>query len=551
MSVIGTITPLSSHGPIVQYGEYEFEASSITVRTSANYGKDGVTLISSTYEVSVNAHITGSTEEVFATDFANVQIILQTRGLRFTVKSNGNTLLDAIPRDMDTTFVDVDAVSQYYCVDRGPQPLDLRVDRITPLSASIDWRLRYTVKMCNNDANLATHQSISKKPVQKFSEFSTTENFAIDHRGRTVRIIRGFARLLPKVGQFNADALRSYLVPDALTGWKRTQTWQVSADRLTIQYTITDVEQYTAPPAEFVDAQLFWSVHASGIADTKPVGVLEGFIEGKKSTKKKDIIKAILDMANVRFNPLSKDKVIWIERSIRDVILENRIEFKFTASLPNIVKKLTTKGLETIGKFPASWGKGVTYVSGPYGEVPTISSEFNEWEACAKAITRGKTKIDNTKPKVIGKQTLPDEGTVSGSSADLQKDENAPYLDVSEIVSYSTRTNKSVAVTLSINNKDVVQQHAHPETWIMISGSRTRLGKPPLIPKPPENAVLEFEEISPHSTSNSINGTIYSVAYKYKLKVADTFNGDIKFPEDPRIRGSKPLSVPGVPRATK
>lgn len=198
----------------------------------------------------------------------------------------GETLLECYPASNNDPADANDA--NLIDVNNGPQPRGLR---ITNISNNNVFRVEYRIEICKLEC--ATNGSNGNGTGVLSNRWSLVED--VDDNFYTTRTIQG--RLRIATSRVNALDFRAYVVPKLHRGFRRqSMRFEVSANGLTLDYTIIDRETAFTPPYPATSwAMRHTETTGNGMVSTGEVHVRLG---GARDTEKQALISvaaAIID----------------------------------------------------------------------------------------------------------------------------------------------------------------------------------------------------------------------------------------------------------------
>jgi hypothetical protein len=214
----------------LSYNGYVFDgATHITVNTTFEYDDAQQVVTAQVYTIRVEAIIAnanGLDNDMLA---IRKKLGVAGRGLTFTGKGFGG---DIVVGPAGGSSLETD-------VKGGPFPriLDWR-----PIgdnnAAEIVWIVDVALAKCEpGDARRAGIKAIV---------YDIT--YDIDSLGDTTRTFNGYIEIVRRPGRDTADGYRDFFQPPPLTGYKREQSWRLSADRSRVNFVITDTQIPTVNP---------------------------------------------------------------------------------------------------------------------------------------------------------------------------------------------------------------------------------------------------------------------------------------------------------------
>ena len=210
----------------LRYNNYVFDgATHVSVEVEFVRDESQRTVIAQRHIITVDAVVAGSdgTLPDLDTTLENIRRRLGEQGkeLVFINKGFGTDLIVNTGLVQDIAF--------------GPKPLTLSwVPLGDDKAAQIVWQVETTVPICAPG---------KKSRRNGLASINYGAAYAIDARGNTSRTLTGHLTIVNGYGILDTpDRYRTWFSPLPIPGFERSQTWSISADKLRLDFTVTDVE---------------------------------------------------------------------------------------------------------------------------------------------------------------------------------------------------------------------------------------------------------------------------------------------------------------------
>ena len=220
--------PLLTAVGTLSYNDVSFDGTSqVTVRTE--FVKDDAQRTTLYHRITLTVKAIFVNDSGTNSDIENIRKRLGEHGreLRFIQQGFGNDLI--VNAGQSGTLRDV---------KWGPRPDVLSWQPIGSAQAcEVEWQCVTCVAMCQN-ATVARSTGIMA--------INYTVNFSIDDRGYTTRSISGYLEIAQtRIGRTvpdSADQYRNAITIVAPLGFTRSQSWNLSADKSRVDFSVTDTE---------------------------------------------------------------------------------------------------------------------------------------------------------------------------------------------------------------------------------------------------------------------------------------------------------------------
>lgn len=228
----------------------------------------------------------------------------------------------------------------------GPKPLHCTVTYITEKTFGID----YSVECCLEDCDAlsdADREGIDagKKAIDKYLSLRYTMSQTINEDGYSTLTTSG--KLIARANLIfdgGPDTLRSLVTPLPIPGYKRTCSYTIAADGLSLNFQITDQELYLCPPPLCTKASGTHTI-STGNYGGKFMCDVTLHLEGRKETSKVALIEMAVAIAMAKLQNSSqirddKGKLSTQKMTITDHMYGPAVDVHLSAMVSNPIKSI-------------------------------------------------------------------------------------------------------------------------------------------------------------------------------------------------------------------
>jgi len=265
---------------------------------------------------------TNSTSKTAATSQRELRAALMEPRKNFIMTLNGNMLLSATPNSgkKDPPWGDI---------NNGPKPQSCTITQIAGANIlRVEWEIEICLLECRNNKN---------DSGVLYNRWAMQDT--LDEDFYTTRTLTGKMRVLPGL---NPQDFRKLVLPVLQSGFQRKSiVLTTSPDGLLLEYTVTDVEMFAAPP---YPATNWEGTHT--VSTNDGVGVTVEMVlrlTGAKNVPKKDLIEVGVQICYSRCDFLGQGGTTTNSRviqgiSIVDHLQNNSIEIRMAIQQFPVVK---------------------------------------------------------------------------------------------------------------------------------------------------------------------------------------------------------------------
>ena len=361
-----------------------------------------------------------------------------------------------------------------------------------------------------------------------------TVSHSLDSRFYITRDVHGVIRVRQTAAApyNNADALRNLGVPDLPDGFQRkSMTFLLSADGLTLTYTIQDKEVFRVAPLSATEARATFSQQMSNYIWYSHF-TME--LKGNKNQDQLSMFNDIFTVAKARVN--FDDPTLFIQQaSIEEDLYDNVVRFQITVM--NAVNKSDTPMRPANSlMFTGVPGNDANQNAqlGPYGSAMLMAVKTAFFSPCVNAPEFG-----------FGEQSAGDDTTGNGTGSDGSSGD-APASDTGGIISAAQKSNPYTQWSQTIEYEQhngivmipssgnglagrVYQIHS-PYMTITQYGKAVRVGKPVDAPIPQMydsfNGLVKTKKFTPLAPVPMPDKTTLSFGASWHYEIVVPFNDD-------------------------
>lgn len=488
--------------PLVTYNGFTFMFAAMQTNDRVLYGDDETTQVGVEQTFTFSGRLIEETVDKLITAMARAKAALWEPGKRLQVLIGDNVPTEAL---IDISGDTANAASGATIdIAYGPKPQTVDVGRINNYSARIEFSIIATIKVCPGSRS-------------KIRSHTSSWAYSVDMAHYTTRTITGS---LSVFAPNNINDYRPQTILSAPKGYKPI-SHSFIADNTNLNATYIQIDKQVARPlpSPFVGGEAEFTIvkGANGIT----VATYSGFFLGPYTKKeriqpyKKIIMTRIFTMVDGYFNlPANSAKIVWLERSITEIIYNNQIRFSFTARLNAAVTfGLQMPGIQQIGiTFPDETG-----TSRPFRDLSGIAKPgFKTYDACGES--------DKTKKDEGTASTSASASAASGGSSSRGQTEKSSFpLEVYQLVKYVTDYKTSIWTPKDPKVPKVAIQTSRPDITVLQSGFIKQGGSVPALPKPLYEAphgYLQWKDTDLEESKNA-GQKIYTLNYDYQIVLRD------------------------------
>ncbi len=522
-------TPISPENP--SYQDWTFKFPTVTVTKMSVRSAFGFARMSTKYVYTVRSILIADSAQDLADKKAAAEDVLLAVGGTFEWVRDAATVIKWGPTD-DVNF--------------GPHPTILTFDKFYGVHTVImTWQIEIETAAVDNEVLDVVY----------------TTTHSLDKNFYTTRTTSGMLRL--NGAKFNhtnfegSDAYRNTVeeyVCSTPSGWQRvSQNYQMSADGLTLTFSVTDQQQFAVLPENCTDGDASLSVEGNPRRGPKKDFKLTGWFESPTDTPRA-AREAFVSLATALFNvtidtSAFKVKYLGMEQSVF------KPRFSFTmiwdAWEPEDLDEessSTPGGTETERR--ANWmlsllTRSETWLTTYKGGTATDRGAYGTTDVlgwCGSGLKA--PALAGTSNTAIRKKIGGGNSSTSGeNSNDFVEPENEKYYyEYAQKFSYSTDYGLVVIPYKGMHSPRVQQVHA-PKIFLTVRGRIVQNGKPPELPEPPYLNTEAFLLKADTSFDEVKIGQEHTLEWRYLMLIkipaaADALDNRLKF-----------LKIPGSPFA--
>lgn len=178
----------------------------------------------------------------------------------------------------------------------GPKPISCDISQITESTFKIDYAIEVCLTDCDNLSALRNNGNRGAAVRPEWLSMRYTMSHDINEEGySTISVDGGLTCKSSLLASGGPDTLRGMVTPLPIPGFKRHSKYTISADGLTLHFSITDTEMYITPPPGTVKARGTHTVSTPN--GGKFIIDVNLTLEGRKETPKKDLLQMAVAIA--------------------------------------------------------------------------------------------------------------------------------------------------------------------------------------------------------------------------------------------------------------